>query len=304
MPSRTLVLFSMRLTIAALCVAVTGFVPGSESVSEAASKRARSQRPITRPQFDPDAEKVELFAGMEQDKLDVKVIAKDSLGGNVLFTNKTDKPLTVQLPEAVVGVFVHKQFGGVGGVGTGGVGGGFGGQGGQGGQAQPLGGGFGGGLGGGMMGGLGGGGFGGGGGGFFSIPPEKTVLVPYKSVCLAHGRPEPRPKMNYRLIPVEEFTQDPVLQELVRLVGTGRLDPNVAQAATWHVTDKMSWRELAAKENRHLGGVGNTPYFNRGDLIRAQSLVAIAAERARDENKDDSPTRTIPARTTRGNRSR
>ncbi len=77
----------------------------------------------------------------------------------------------------------------------GGLGGGLGGGGQGGGQAQTAGGGAGGGLGGGL-GGMGGGGQGGAGGGFFSIPPEKTVYVPYTSVCLEHGKVEPAPRLD------------------------------------------------------------------------------------------------------------
>jgi hypothetical protein len=120
---------------------------------------AADKKPITKPGFDPKAESVELFAAMADGQLNVKLIPKDSKQGNLLIENKTDKPLTVQLPEAFVGVQVLQQFGaGAGGLGQGGLGAGsgLGGQGGGG--AQSMGGGMMGGMGGGMMGGMGGGG--------------------------------------------------------------------------------------------------------------------------------------------------
>ena len=96
------------------------------------------------------------------------MILKHSKQGNVLIENKTDQPLTVKLPDAVVGVHVLKQGGlGMGMSAPGGGGGGQqGGGGGGGGQSS----------GGGMSGGGGGGGMQGGGGGMgmFSIPPRNN----------------------------------------------------------------------------------------------------------------------------------
>jgi hypothetical protein len=131
-------------------------------------------------------------------------------------------------------------------------------QGGQGGQQNQS---FGGGQGGGQQ----GGGFGQGGGGqqgFFSIPPEETLRVPYTSVCLDHGKHDPHPRANYTIVPVEQYTQSKELQELIRLVGTGQLDPAAAQAAAWHLDDGMSWEELAAKTYSIFGGT-EAPFFTR-----------------------------------------
>jgi hypothetical protein len=124
------------------------------------------------------------------------VIPQSQFGGKVLITNTTNTPVSVKVPEAVVGVQVFPQAlgGGMGGLGggMGGMGGGMGGMGGMGG-GQMMGGG----MGGGMAGGMGGGGMGGlgggaaGGAGFFSIPAERTVSVPMTSVCLEHGKANP-----------------------------------------------------------------------------------------------------------------
>jgi DNA-binding transcriptional LysR family regulator len=133
--------------------------------------------------------------------------------------------------------------------------------------------------------GMGGGMMGGGGGGFFSVPPQKTVQVPLTSVCLQHGKEEPRSKMTYKLIKLEEYTSDPVLQELLEMVGTGKLDSAVAQAATWNLTDKMSWEKLAAKEIENIA-VPNEPYFSQAELLAAQQLVGQAQTRARERGTD------------------
>ncbi len=248
-----------------------------------------SKRPITKLGFDAAAEQVELFDGIDSGVLEVTVIAKDDKQGAILVENKTDKPLTVKLPESIVGVPVLKQFGTGGGLGSGANNNNASGNN-Q--QQQPFGGGMMGGMGGMMGGGMGGmGGFGG--GGFFSVPAEKVVRVPYTSVCLAHGKAEPRPKSHYRLVRTEEFTKDPALREVIRMVGTGKLDPQAAQAAAWHLTDGMSFQELARKEVRHLGGQGPTPYFTMAQLQGAQSILSQATALAKNREKEPATTPTV-----------
>lgn len=260
---------------------------------------SKDKRPITKPKFDPNAARIGLIEGMEQKALEVKVIAKDAMEGNLLVENTSDKPLTVELPEAFVGVQVLPQgFGG--GVGSGGGlgSGGGGGLGGGGGQNQAFGGG-GGGLGGG---GFGGGGFGGGGlgggGGFFSVQPGQIVRVPYQSVCLEHGKADPHPRVEYTLVAVDKYTDDPRLQEVINLVGIGKLDPQSAQAAAWHLASGMSWRELASKKYDRVGSP-DTPYFSPQQLHGALEIIAAAKHRAEEKAKKNSEpdARTVPVRT-------
>jgi len=251
--------------------------------------------------LDPWADKVELFAGMEDGSLSTRMIPADIHGGNIFIQNKSDKPLTVILPEAIVGVHVLKQFGGgFGGGQQGGFGGqqgGFGGQGGQqGGQSQ------GGGFGGGQQGGFGGGqqgGFGGGGGGqgFFSIPPNKTAQVPYNAVCLNYGKADPMPRMTYRPVPLEQYTDDKVLQETLKIYGTGRLNYTVAQAATWHLTDKLSVNDLAnIKKYRIPGDVTSQERVFSDEVLRsADQILTIAKTRAAEREKSE-PTKPVPVK--------
>ena len=256
------------------------------SVSLAAS---RDKRPITKPSYDPEAPRIGLFEGIEQEVLSVKVIAKDETGGNVLIENKTDQPITVELPEAIVGVQVLPQQPG-GGFGEFGGSGGSGDSDDNGGQNQQVGGGFGGQGGGGFGGGgFGGGGFGGGGGGgFFSIPAERVVRVPYNSVCLEHGKADPHPRVEYKLIPVEEYTDNVQLQELIKLVGTGKLDQQSAQAAAWHLANEMTWEQLAAKKYDRVGAP-DAPYFAPPHLYTAQGIVAESKRRAENPEAEQEP---------------
>lgn len=281
-------------TAASTLIRHTLVVAGCLALLGAADAQAGKKGYIKKLTVDPNAPKIGLFDGMDEGAIDVKFIAKDAQGGNLLVENKTDAPLTVELPAGFVGVPVMAQLGGGlggGGLGGGGLGGGLGG-----GGQQAVGGG--GGLGGGG-GGLGGGLGGGGGGGFFSIPPEKTVLVPYGSVCLEHGKAEPHPRSEYKLVKLEDYTQDVILQELIKLVGTGKIAPEIAQPAVWHVANDLSWQELAAMKYDRVGAP-DTPQFTNSQLMKAQELVSVAVGRAK-ERADEKPDQPQP-RTSRVSR--
>lgn len=254
---------------------------------------AKSKRPLKKLQHDPSAAEVELFEGIESGQLSVKVVPKNAMGANVLIENTTQEALTVKWPSAVVAVPKHLSQFGVGQGGAGGFGGagagGYGAQGGGGlggGGQQALGGGLGGGgFGGGGLGGMGGLGGGGGffgGGGFGSIPPEQVASVTMNSVCLEHGKPDPSVKSEYVLLPVEKFSDNPVLFELLTMVGTGKVDPQAAQAAAWNLANNMSWEQLANKSIPHVGGLPPTPYFNQNQLLTGQSLLARARKIAEE----------------------
>ncbi len=230
-------------------------------------------------------EKVELFEAMKNGTIDVKFIPADSRSANVIIKNKTDKPLTIKLPDAFAGVQVLAQMGGMGmgggmggGMGMGGMGGGMG----MGGGGQSMGGGMGGmgGMGGGGMGGFGGGGMGGMGGmgGFFNVGPEKDGKFKVTTVCLEHGKTEPNPRMKYTIQPIDTVTSDPRVIEMCKSVGRGDISQNVAQAAVWHVANGLSWEELAAKD-RVRSRLGTVKYFTPQEMNLAQAFTSVVSSR-------------------------
>jgi hypothetical protein len=156
-----------------------------------------------------------------------------------------------------------------------------------------------------MMGGMGGmmGGMGGG-MGMWSVPAEKVIQLPMKGVCLEHGKPEPTSKMNYRLMPLDEYTQDPVLQEMVTAFATTDMDQGSAQAAIWNIANKMNWNDLANKSIPQVG-VPDEPYFMPEQLQAAQQLVLQAHQRAEErklEEKQPQPRSNV-SRTASASRS-
>ena len=60
-------------------------------------------------------ERVELFAAMEAHQVDVQLIPKNAKQATVIIRNRTDKPLSIQLPEAFAGLPVLAQNNNAGG---------------------------------------------------------------------------------------------------------------------------------------------------------------------------------------------
>jgi hypothetical protein len=278
----------MRIERHTICAAVAiamisaGIVPQQ---GRAAERRAAA------PNAAEEARQVELFEAMKTGDIEVSFIPHDSQRANVLIKNKTDKPLTIRLPETFAGVPVLAQIGDAGGMPGGAIGGGGAGMGGRGGGgnlgmgggAQGMGGGFGGGLGGfgGGMGGMGGGGFGGFGGGMMSVAPEKVGRLTVTTVCLEHGKDEPTPRMKYTIKPIEALSKDPRVIELCRMVGAGEIPQNAAQAAAWHLANGLSWQELAAKD-RIRTRLQTVKYFSPQELNAALQIVGVATQRGRN----------------------
>jgi hypothetical protein len=276
--------------------ALVGALAISAGLTAAAADSSReSKKVVSALKPDDSLEHLDVFAGIERGVLDVRLVPQDEFGGNLLIENKGDKPLNVDLPPAFIGKQVLKQapgqqpqqqpngFGQLSGL-AGQTGGG----------SQVIGGGAGSGTGNNGVGnnGVGNNGFGnnagagpggGNGAGFFSVPTDKIVRVPYRSVCLEHGKPAPSSRMTYRLGKVEEFQDDPVLVETLKIVADGEHDKQAGQAAAWHVASKLSWKQLREKSIQHIGHPA-TRYFTKETLVRAQTIHETALARAEERD--------------------
>ncbi|MES2791538.1 MAG: hypothetical protein V4719_18110 [Planctomycetota bacterium] len=245
--------------------------------------------------YDPAAEKMDLFAAIEAKALSVRIVAHDAEGGNVFFENLSGKPLTVELPEAVAMTQVLRQVGNgffgnpPAGNGQNGSSSGFSNVmgGGQQGGAQSLGSGF-------NQQSTTGTSVGNNasnipGIGIFSIPAERVAQVPFRAVCLDYGKPDPSPRMTYKPVPLETYTEDKVLQETLRIFGQGRTDQSVAQAAAWHLTDKLSWEKLSQIKKFTIPGVfsSQVPIFTKSQLKAAQEMVSKATKRAQERPTEE-----------------
>jgi hypothetical protein len=259
-------LFS-RIGLAALAIALTSF----------SVLAGGADRPLAHAPFDPQARQVDLFAALDDGTLEVQLVAKDSAGGNLFLKNTTKVPLTVKMPESFVGIPIHAQgfFGPPFGNPAGGNNPGSNSQmSSNGSGSQSVGAGasnqnmnqnaninnpfgnnspF--------------------GPSFFSIPAERTLRVPYRSVCLDHGLQDHGPRSRYTIIPTEKYTDDPILQTLINHVGSSNVDQHVAQAAAWNIANGMTWDELRSKWKGPIANVG-ARYFSSRDIAAAKELVS------------------------------
>ena len=109
---------------------------------------------------------------------------------------------------------------------------------------------------------------------------SSDLVLRTTTVCLEHGKPEPSSRHAYKLAPVESFSSDPKLAIVLESLGRGELSQKVAQAAAWHLSNGLTWEQLAAEKIDHAGGVPDEPYFTPSELMAAQQVVAIATQRA------------------------
>ncbi|MCH1496731.1 MAG: hypothetical protein L7U72_16045, partial [Rubripirellula sp.] len=127
------------------------------------------------------------------------------------------------------------------------------------------------------MGGMGGGGMGGMGGGMggmMRVAPERMRKMQVTTVCLEHGKPDPNPKMAYKIVPLDQVTKDSNVTVLCEALGNGLVTQNTAQAAAWHLMDKMSWSELAAKNRVESKYLGTLRWFSPIELKTAVAVVS------------------------------
>jgi hypothetical protein len=239
---------------------------------------ALAASPSTDDDTESAAQEVELFQGMQDGVVEAKIIVRNDHAARVFLTNKTLRPLSIQLPEAFAAVPALAQFGGGGGGGQGG--GGFGG--GGGGGAQSAGGGF-------------GGGGQGGGGGVFSVPPEETEKIDVAVLCLDHGLRDPSSSKPYRLVKADEHLDRPAVIELLKAFGSGQLQHGAAQAAVWHLNGDLSWNELAAKRQGTRRNFNRPPYFSADEIRAGVDYAQQATLLAQSARQQEPPQPTKPA---------
>jgi len=78
----------------------------------------------------------------------------------------------------------------------------------------------------------------------FNIPPESVREIKLDTVCLEHGKPNPRSSVAYELAKLEDVCREPAVESLLIRYGRGDLDRDVVQAAAWNLANGLAWRDL------------------------------------------------------------
>jgi len=217
------------------------------------------------PRIIPGSKSVDFFSALDQGQIAATVIPRDSRQLTVQVENKTDKPLSIRLPESIAAVPVLAQMLMPGQL----PGNNFL----PNNQQQPQG--VGAPFGGPQMGNnrfQGGPGFNLPGGPLFNVLPGKIVKKKLPCVCLDFGKPDPRPRIPYRIERLESVSSKPEVRELLVLLGQGVCSQKTAQIAAWHLANDMSWQELAGLKYKQANG-STRPRFSSADLELAKRIV-------------------------------
>lgn len=224
----------------------------------------------------------DLFAAIESGALEARYIASSANSGRLLLRNTTGEPFNIRLPEhfAAVPVLAQFDFDSIFDPDS------------QQKQPQPVGGPFSN-IGNPLNSGSGNGNQGAGQAppfNFFNqncIEPERVAQIRVTTVCLDHGAPDPRASMPYRLVPLETVNSDPRLADVLASFGAGECDQEVTQAAAWHVTDGMSFKQLGQLKGERRVTQPRAPLFSRQQLRKAEKLVEEAAEKEKGRGPAD-----------------
>jgi hypothetical protein len=189
-----------------------------------------------------------------------------------MIENKTDKPLTVKLPDAFAAVPILAQNAAAPARNNNrnnnnnnqnqGVGGGMGGMGGMG------------------MGGMGM-------GGMMNIAPEKVGQLKVPTVCLDYGKGEPRAAIPYAIKPIDDYTTQTGVREVCEMLGKGQVNQRVAQVCAWHLNNGLTWEQLATKQ-LHFADGSTRPYFTPQEIRAAVQVSAVAVQAAKQRVQEKS----------------
>lgn len=229
----------------------------------------------------PGSQTVEFFEALDEGQIAATVIPRDSRQLTVQVENKTDKPLSIRLPESIGAVPVLAQFGnpmpGMNPFDNN--------------QQQPQG--LGGPFGGQQMGNnqfQGGQQFNFPGGPLFNVLPGKIVKKKLPCVCLEFGKPDPRPRIPYRIERLENVCSKPEVRELLVVLGSGRCNQKTAQIAAWHLANDMSWGQLARLRHKLANG-STRPRFSGAELQLAKRVVEQLPSKRRPESSESTGSR-------------
>lgn len=116
------------------------------------------------------------------------------------------------------------------------------------------------------------------------IPPQKTRKMKATTVCLEHGKPEPNPRIQYRILPINQFSDDARVAQLCEQLAAGKVSQNTAQAAAWHLANRLTWQRLASINRVESRYRGNIKFFKANELKQAQQFVASIESSRTDES--------------------
>ena len=204
-------------------------------------------------------EPVGMFAALDAGDVEVSVVPRDASRLTMQIKNKTDRPLSIEVPRAFAAVPVLAQFApfpqanqqnnnaqasqqlGVANNNN---------QNAQGPFNNP---------------------------GIFNVPAGKVIKLKLPCVCLEYGKPTPDSRMPYAVTPLESVVDRPEIGAALESLARGDASRSVVQVAAWHYANGKSWKELADMRVSHIGSF-DEPRFSADEISKAKTLVAKLAQ--------------------------
>lgn len=126
----------------------------------------------------------------------------------------------------------------------------------------------------------------------FAIPPESTREFRVATVCVEHGKPNPRSMVKYELARPAEVGVGPELADALVSYGRGESDQEAMQAAAWHLANGKTWDELR-KMSRMAAVNAQSPVFTSQELAAARRLVEASQQRVAAAKKKAKEARGV-----------
>ena len=101
------------------------------------------------------------------------------------------------------------------------------------------------------------------------------------TICLNHGKADPNPRMKYKVVRLEEVNDSPVIEGFCRVLATGRVSQNIAQAAAWHVANGLTWEALIRKPRVVSEYTGVELFFSSFEVQAAMRLTSSVTAEAK-----------------------
>lgn len=207
----------------------------------------------------------DLFQAIQDGKVEAKVIARDPNHVRVFLKNPAKNPVSVKLPDVLAARPILAQGFFNGGGGGGGQGFGFNNSSSSSMQVPQA------------VGGATPGTSARSGGTVFNIPPESVREMRLETVCLEHGKPNPKSSVTYELAKLEDVCKEPAVESLLIRYGRGDLDRDVVQAAAWNLANGLAWRDLQSM-TEPVAGNAVKPVYSSDQLSAARRLAEAAKQ--------------------------
>jgi len=115
--------------------------------------------------------------------------------------------------------------------------------------------------------------------GFFNVPAGRVIKVKLPATCLEFGRREPNSRIAYELKPLAAVTERKEVATILSMIGRNEVRRRIGQLAIWNLANGTEWSEIAKLRSDRIDGLV-APQFSAREIREAQALVKKVTEPA------------------------